>query len=185
MDTYYHITTPLRFEKIKTSGFLIGSTKKNRGKQNTHGLSKDGKLYFVNIEDELIFNGISTAMIIEAKSDKIGYHGRNDKKYIVIKIQESSFKKRKIEVQHDESLGSEVLSPCCYSVSMGTKKVPFNELKVYGKFTTDSTLWHTNHKWGINLILLQKHNPNITLEDLVLTDGKKKRHTYLERFNLK
>jgi hypothetical protein len=185
METYYHITTPLRFEKIKNSGFLIGSTKKNRGKQNNHGRSKDGRLYFVNINDEIIFNGISSTMILESKSDKIGYHGRNGKKYIVIKIEESSFKKRKIEVQHDKNLAGEVISPWCYSVSMANKKVPFNELKVCGKFTTDSTSWHTNQKWKINLIQLKKQDPNIRLEDLILTDGKKSKHTYLERFNLK
>jgi hypothetical protein len=185
METYYHITTPLRFEKIKTSGFLIGSTKKNRGKQNTHGRSKDGKLYVVSIHDKFIFNGISTGMILEAKSDKIGYHGRNGKKYIVIKIEERSLSKRKLEVQHDKDSAGEVISPWCYSISMGNKKVPFNELKVCGKFTTDSTAWHTNHKWEINLIQLKKQDSNIRLEDLVLTDGKKSRHTYLERFNLK
>ena len=146
---------------------------------------KDGKLYFVNIDDEFIFNGISTAMILESKSDKIGYHARNGKKFIVIKIEGNSFKKRKLEVQHDKNSAGEVLSPWCYSVSMCNKKVPFNELKVCGKFTTDSTAWHTNHKWEINLIQLKKQDPNIRIEDLVLTDGKKNRHTYLERFNLK
>ena len=135
----------------------------------------------LSLESELLFNAVSSSMIMESKSDTATHHGRNKKPYVVLRIKKESFLSRNLRIKHDESSKGEIIGSWCVNVEMGQKKIPTNEIELFGMFETDTIAWHTEDKWNTTHILLQATDADYKIEDITIEDGNFS-CTYADRY---
>jgi len=151
-DMWFHLTTPLRYEKIKEEGLKGG----------VDGKHKDDKgfLYMVDIDCKKVWNGISVFHIGQKEDMKDsngrkqnmvdgvrGLFDRDKKPYIVLGIPKKVFEVLGCPLSEDMTLDLTNYNQNHRRVQLGNTVIPSSVFKVVYEGVSDMWKYETKDRW--------------------------------------